>query len=175
MITTGLDNNFKVFDIRATFKPLKSLTTDVPLSLTALSQKNMLAMSHGNKVVILKNCEYPVYLNHNVGNYISSLEFCNFEDILTVGHDNGISNLVIPGSGDPIYDSMECSPFMNKKQRQEHEVKRLLDKIPFDLISQESIIGGLNRRPKITVPQIPERYFKHQEEKNALSRFKKSN
>lgn len=173
MITSGLDNCIKIFDIRQTFRPVKTIETLEPICATALSQKDVLAVSHGNKVITLKNFENTPYLEHNTGHYISSLNFCNFEDILTVGHQKGISNLVIPGCGDPIYDSLECSPFITKKQRREMEVKKLLDKIPYDLIAQESIIGGLHKTSKRTIPQIKERYFEKNIERNALSRFKK--
>lgn len=173
MITTGLDGKLKIFDIRQTFTPIKAVNTKNNVQYTAISQKNLLALGFSNKLAILKDCE-EIYMKHNVGHSISSLEFCNYEDILTVGHFNGISNVIVPGSGDPTYDSLECTPFMTKNQRKEMEVKRLLEKIPFDMISQEGLLGNVNTLTKKKKPQVSERYYENVEApRTALSRFQK--
>ena len=64
---------------------------------------------------------------------VHSIEFQPFEDILTVGSD-GIYSLLVPGAGDPNYDTFEDNPFITKKQRQAREVTKLLEKIPYELI-----------------------------------------
>ena len=61
-------------------------------------------------------------------------KFVNFEDFLGVGTKDGFSNLCIPGAGIANYDAFEANPFSNKKQRQESEVRSLLDKLPPDTI-----------------------------------------
>ena len=71
------------------------------------------------------------------GSAIQDLKFCPFEDILGMGHcnpwihkiANGISNLLIPGSGEPNFDTFEANPYQTTKQRRETEVHTLLDKI----------------------------------------------
>jgi U3 small nucleolar RNA-associated protein 7 len=160
MITTGLDDKMSVFDIRNTFAPLKSIKTKA--KVTAISQRNLIAVAYANKVVILKNFE-EIYMKHQANGAVESLEFCNYEDILTIGHKNGIENIVVPGSGDPVYDSMEVTPFMNKKQRRELEVKRLLEKIPYDMIAQECILGNFTEKKK-AVEKKP-RYFEEEQER----------
>ena len=50
-----------------------------------------------------------------------------------MGHNTGLSSLLVPGSGEPNFDSNEADPFEDKKRRQEREVKGLLDKVgPLD-------------------------------------------
>jgi len=72
----------------------------------------------------------PLYLTHAIPHRpLSSVRFCPFQDILTVGHNAGLSSLLVPGSGEPNFDSNEADPFENKKRRQEREVKGLLDKV----------------------------------------------
>lgn len=172
MITAGIDNKVKVFDIRSTYKPLKTIPTKTNIHFTAISQKGILAMGYSNKVAILKDFD-RVYMKHNVPSPISSLEFCNHEDILSIGHENGISSIVVPGSGDPAYDTGEVSPFMSKRERQDLEVKKLLDKIPADMISIKPVLGTFEATNKNKMPREPKRYFEAEENKprNALSRF----
>jgi len=172
MVTTGLDNRLKVFDIRNTFQPLKNLRLKSPAAVMSQSQRGLLALANNRSLIILKNYE-DIYMKEIAGGEISSLEFCPFEDILTIGHSNGISNVIIPGSGDPIYDSLECSPFLTKRQKKEIEIKRLLEKIPFDLIAQKTVLGAVNEEAKKSrADENGERYFdKEKQERTALCRF----
>ena len=46
-----------------------------------------------------------------------------------MGHNAGLSSVLVPGSGEPNFDSREADPFENSKARAEREVKSLLDKV----------------------------------------------
>jgi hypothetical protein len=74
----------------------------------------------------------PLYLTHpQSGKPHTSLAFCPFQDILAVGHTSGISCILVPGAGEPNFDSSEADPFESSRARREREVKSLLDKVPF--------------------------------------------
>jgi len=74
----------------------------------------------------------PLYLTHpHSAKPHTSLAFCPFQDILSIGHNSGISCILVPGSGEPNFDSSEADPFEGSKARREREVKSLLDKVPF--------------------------------------------
>lgn len=168
MITTGSDNRMSVFDIRNHFKPLRSLKMKSSVQCAALSQRGTLAMASGRNLVVLKDLE-TVYMKENIGTPIASLDFCPFEDILVVGHQKGVRTLVVPGSGDPVYDSAEISPFMTPRQRQGREVRQLLDKIPYDMISRDCVIG---HAPDKTIRPADggtekRRYFEQKSDKSA--------
>lgn len=179
MITTGLDNRINVWDLRNTYTGLNSLRSGFNVQVSSLSQKDMLAVGFGDKVHIWKdfiNSNDVLYMRHRtMGKIVSSLDFCNYEDILCVGHSEGISNIIIPGSGDPVYDSYEDSPFMSRKMRSEKEVRDLLQKIPYELISTESVVGSLYKVPEVNKPtRKQQRYFDIEPTKRgALSRFYK--
>lgn len=76
----------------------------------------------------------PLYITHPIPNRpLTSLRFAPFQDVLTIGHAAGLSSILVPGSGEPNFDSGEADPFENKKARREREVKGLLDKVCFNL------------------------------------------
>lgn len=56
------------------------------------------------------------------------------QDVIAVGHSGGISTMLVPGSGEPNFDSYVADPFQNRKARQEQEVHQLLDKLQPDMI-----------------------------------------
>lgn len=74
----------------------------------------------------------PLYITHPIPHRpLTSLRFCPFQDILTIGHSAGLSSILVPGSGEPNFDSAEADPFENKKARREREVKGLLEKVRY--------------------------------------------
>lgn len=73
---------------------------------------------------------------------VRNLEFCPYEDVLGIGHARGIETLIVPGSGEGSYDSLEMDPFESKKARREREVIALMDKIQPDQITVDPDMIG---------------------------------
>lgn len=89
----------------------------------------------------------PPYMTHLFpGVPVHDVKFCPFEDVLGVGHGKGFTSLLVPGAGEPNFDSLEADPYEGKRRRREREVNALLDKIPFDLITLDTdILGKLDK------------------------------
>ena len=51
-----------------------------------------------------------------------------------MGHSSGLSTMLVPGAGEPHYDSYVADPFQMRKARREQEVHQLLDKLQPDMI-----------------------------------------
>lgn len=97
----------------------------------------------------------PPYLTHLFPSTpVHRVAFTPFDDTLGVGHARGFSNLVVPGAGEPNYDSLEADPYESKRRRREREVNALLDKVPMDLITlDQDVLGRVDRdavKPRAT-------------------------
>jgi len=141
MATSAMDRSLKIWDVRM-FKC--SLDYKLPMvpSQIQFSDRRVLGVSMDKEVHLYKDActkavEYP-YLKHTVNKSIHDIHFVPFEDVLGIGHSSGFSSILVPGCGEPNYDSLEVNPYQNKKQRREAEVKNLLEKIPSELISINS-------------------------------------
>lgn len=141
MATSGLDHQLKIFDLRGTFQPLSSRTLPQGAGHLAFSQRGLLVAGMGDVVNIWAgqgkasppSLEQP-YLTHRLSGHVHGLQFCPFEDVLGVGHSGGFTSMLVPGAAEPNFDGLENNPYRSRKQRQEWEVKALLEKVPAELI-----------------------------------------
>ena len=90
-------------------------------------------------------------MNHASANgaKIADCRFCPYDDALGLGHAAGFSNVIVPGAGEPNYDSMVANPFETRNQRREQEVAQLLDKLDPETIQLDGdAIGKVRAAPK---------------------------
>jgi U3 small nucleolar RNA-associated protein 7 len=159
MATAGVDGIVKLWDCRSWKDALRSWNSRGGHATLAWSQRGCLAVASGGAVnvgaifsflihvIITFTKVYstpsvycpnpapsppPLYLTHpQSAKPHTSLAFCPFQDVLAIGHSSGISCILVPGAGEPNFDSSETDPFEGSKARREREVKSLLDKVPF--------------------------------------------
>ncbi|XP_052418880.1 WD repeat-containing protein 46 [Carassius gibelio] len=164
MVTSGLDRKLKVYDIRA-FKPLHSCFLPAGASCLSLSQRGLLSAATGDIVQVYQNVlgSSPVskpYMAHRLRGQIWGLAYCPFEDVLGIGHGEGFTSMIVPGAGEPNFDALDSNPYRSHKQRQEWEVKALLEKIQPELIGLDP--GQLSKVDQASFEQ------KHKEQVEAL-------
>ncbi|KAI3714565.1 hypothetical protein L6452_21521 [Arctium lappa] len=153
MATAGMDKKLKIWDLRK-YEALQTLPGHAK-SLD-FSQKGLLAASTGSFIQILANSSdsqnYDRYMIHTMvkGYQIQKSRFRPYEDVLGIGHSMGLSSILVPGSGEPNFDSWVANPFETLKQRREKEVRLLLDKLPPEsIILDPTKIGTLRNPNKI--------------------------
>ena len=171
MITTGADKSMKIWDIR-NFKELHTVENlPTPGSNVGISDTGLLALTCGPHVTLWKDAlraskdakpcfgsmggnsrRNTPYMTHLFpGNKVENIQFVPFEDFLGVGHRNGITNLIIPGAGEANFDALEINPYETSKQRQESEVRGLLNKLPADSITlNPNVIGTIDKNASNT-------------------------
>ncbi|KAJ0582737.1 putative transcription factor WD40-like family [Helianthus annuus] len=155
MATAGMDKKLKIWDLR-TYKPVQTLP-GLAKSID-FSQKGMLATSTGSFVQVLATSDsqdYGRYMIHTMakGYQINKVLFRPYEDVLGIGHSSGLSSILIPGSGEPNFDSWVANPYETVKQRREKEVRVLLDKLPPESIMLDPTqIGNLRNSRKKEKP-----------------------
>lgn len=151
MAVAGADKSLKIWDVRQ-FKEVFSYYTPTPASSISIGDSGVLSVSWGPHVTVWKDAfktkQQSPYMNHMIpGSRINTIRHVPFEDLLGVGHTTGVSSLIIPGSGEANFDAMEVNPFETAKQRQETEVRSLLQKLPADSISLDpNFIGTVDKR-----------------------------
>ena len=68
-----------------------------------------------------------------------------------MGHTGGISTMLVPGAGEPNFDSYVADPFQGKRARQEQEVHQLLDKLKPEMIVLDPTTIG-----RVSCPAVPQ-------------------
>jgi U3 small nucleolar RNA-associated protein 7 len=157
MVSTGQDMKMSVWDIRM-FKEVNSYFTRQPASSVSISDRGLTAVGWGTQSSIWRGLftkhaldqekiQSPYMAWGGEGKRIERVRWCPFEDVLGISHDAGFSSALVPGAGEPNFDALEVNPYENTKQRQEAEVKSLLNKLQPEMISlNPDYIGNLDLR-----------------------------
>ncbi|CDK25609.1 unnamed protein product [Kuraishia capsulata CBS 1993] len=151
MVVAGADKTVKVWDVR-TFREVESYYTLTPASSVDISDTGLVSVGWSSHVTVwkdlLKTRQKSPYMNELLPSCpVETTQFVPFEDILGVGHRNGVTNLIIPGAGEANYDALEVNPFETAKQRQQSEVRSLINKLSPDMISLDpDFIGTVDKR-----------------------------
>lgn len=155
MVSTGQDMRMNVWDIR-TLKEVNSYSLSKPGSSVAISDRNLTAVGWGTQTTIWnglfdkakedqEKVQRPYMAWGGEGQHIERVRWCPLEDILGVSHDQGFSSLIVPGAGEANFDALEINPYENVKQRQEAEIKGLLNKLQPEMISLDpDYVGKLD-------------------------------
>ncbi|KAL9101051.1 MAG: hypothetical protein Q9163_003643 [Psora crenata] len=155
MVSAGQDMKMSVWDIRM-FKPVNEYFLRQPGSSLAISDRGLTAVGWGTQTSIWKGLfdkaksdqekiQSPYMAWGGEGRRIERVRWCPFEDVLGISHDRGFSSIIVPGAGEPNFDALEVNPYETTKQRQEAEVKALLNKLQPEMISlNPDYIGNLD-------------------------------
>ncbi|XP_063242893.1 WD repeat-containing protein 46 [Bacillus rossius redtenbacheri] len=139
MATAAMDRGLRIWDIRKFDSAFVDYKLRSSPSCMSFSQRRMLSLGMGNIVEVYRDCcaktTERAYLRHQLPNSVGNMQFCPYEDVLGVATAVGFSSLLVPGSAEPNFDALESNPFQSKSQRKEAEVKALLEKIQYDMIT----------------------------------------
>ena len=172
MATSSVDGSVKLWDSRMLGRgAVREWVSRRPANDLCFSQKGLLAVAWGNHVSIydtkkpLGNAPPGPYLTNGFPKSEPvSINFCPFEDVLGVSHANGFESMIVPGAGEPRFDSSEADPFETKNSRREREVHSLLDKVQPDTITLDpEMLGQLDVAPA-------ESFGRADEEESTLAR-----
>ena len=155
MVTTGQDSKMTVWDIRM-FREVNQYLLHRPGASLSISDRDLTAVGWGTHTTIWRGLfskhrsdqtkvQSPYMKWGGDGDMVEKIKWCPFEDVLGIGHSAGFSSIIIPGAAEANYDALEINPFETTKQRQESEVKALLNKIQPEMISlNPDFVGNLD-------------------------------
>ena len=155
MVSTGQDMKMAVWDIRM-FKPVHEYFLRQPGQSVAISDTGLTAVGWGTQMSVWKGLfdkakavqekvRSPYMAWGGDGQRVERVRWCPFEDVLGIAHDKGFSSIIVPGAGEPNFDALEANPYETTKQRQESEVKGLLNKLQPEMISlNPDFVGKLD-------------------------------
>lgn len=157
LVSSSSDKKMKVWDLRNDYSLIYDYYAPSECQSMCISQQGLLAMGYKGSVEIWRDIhkekQQKPYLKHNFidkQTYANSMKFIDFEDFLGIGTNKGYSQIIVPGSGEPNFDTYENNPFETKNQKKNSQVKKLLEKIPHSMISltSEKFINTVNSNSK---------------------------
>ncbi|KAK8870039.1 hypothetical protein IAR55_000609 [Kwoniella newhampshirensis] len=150
--TSGMDGTVKIWDGRMWGKEVRGWKVRNQITTLGYSGMGMLSVGGKSGVTIYRDLQKDTH--HTPTPYLtlpmpslttSSTRFCPFDDILCVGHERGISSLLVPGAGEANFDSAEADVFETYSRRREREVRGVLEKIRPELITLDTdFLGHVN-------------------------------
>ncbi|KAG8757647.1 Small subunit (SSU) processome component [Serendipita sp. 396] len=174
MATSGADGRVKIWDCRNWKGCLRQWAVRTNPSNGAVgaqlewSQKGMLAVGSSSSINIFKQpvvvaphshlANPPLYMTHPTPrSYISSVRFIPHRDLLSIAHsatstsagnlahEHTVSTILVPGSGNPDYDTGEGGdPHEGGKGRREREVRSLLERLePGTIAIDPDMLGNM--------------------------------
>ena len=155
MVTTGQDSKMSVWDVRM-WKPVHEYFLRRPGQTVAISDRGLTAVGWGTQMTVWRGLfdkaksdqdkvQSPYMGWGGEGRRVEKVRWCPLEDVLGISHDLGFETAIIPGAGEPNFDSLEANPYETVKQRQESEVKMLLNKLQPEMISlNPDFVGNLD-------------------------------
>ena len=155
MVSAGQDLKMGVWDLRM-WKEMNNYFLRQPGSSVAVSDRSLVGVGWGTQTSIWKGLfdkssedqekiQAPYIGWGGEGRRIERVKWCPFEDVLGISHDHGFSSIIVPGAGEPNFDALEINPYENTKQRQEAEVRALLNKLQPEMISlNPNFVGKLD-------------------------------
>lgn len=174
--TCGMEGKVKIWDGRMWGKELKSWSVRNSPTTISYSQRGMLAVGGKSGITTYRdilststdsnddtsttlltpnsNRMPQPYLNLALPALSAfSSKFCPFDDLLCVGHQRGVSSLLVPGSGEPNFDSGEADVYESYSRRRERDVRGVMEKIRPELITMDTDLLG-----KISEDKGPETF-----------------
>ncbi|CAN0514817.1 unnamed protein product, partial [Ectocarpus sp. 8 AP-2014] len=118
-----------------------------------ISERGLLSLGFGCHVQVWKDAiatkAKAPYMEHDLpSRLIHRTRFRPLQDVLGLGHTEGYSSMVVPGAGEPNFDTFEANPFQTSKQRRESEVVSLLEKLTPETIGLDpSFVGRVDADP----------------------------
>ncbi|KAK9462150.1 WD40-repeat-containing domain protein [Lipomyces oligophaga] len=151
MSTAGMDGQLKIWDIR-NFREVHAYYTPTPATSLDISERGLISVGWGPHVTVWNDAfrtkQKSPYMTHlSPGSIVNDVKFCPFDDVLAFGHDNGVTSLIVPGSGEANFDTLEVNPYETLQQRRETEVQGLLNKLQPEMITLDpNFVGDLDTR-----------------------------
>jgi len=155
MVSAGQDMKMGVWDVRM-YREVNKYFLRQPGSSLSISDRGLVGVGWGTQTSVWRGLfdksredqekiQSPYMAWGGEGKRIERVRWCPFEDILGISHDQGFSSIIVPGAGEPNFDALELNPYENAKQRQEAEVKSLLNKLQPEMISlNPEFVGKLD-------------------------------
>lgn len=155
MVSAGSDLRMAVWDLR-NLKEVNNYFLRQPGASIDISDRNLTAIGWGTQTSVWRGLfdkaksdqekvQSPYMGWGGDGQKVERVRWCPFEDILGVSHNRGFTSILVPGAGEANFDALEVNPYETTKQRQEGEVKSLLNKLQPGMISLDpDFVGNLD-------------------------------